>query len=335
MDTIIAKPTQSYIEEAGRLLRAGRLVAFPTETVYGLGANALMPEAAKMIYEVKGRPSDNPLIVHVSSVDDMYDLAEVNSAALPFIEKFMPGAATVVFKKKPIIPDTVTGGLDTVAIRLPSLKVARDIIRAAGVPVCAPSANTSSKPSPTKAEHVMADLKGKIPLIIDGGECQIGIESTIVDFSGDKPRLLRPGGIPREEIEKVIGTLATDVSSDRPLCPGMKYKHYSPAAEVFLFKDRELALRYAEENPSVVVIVRREGGAEKSADDFKRCALECFVMDDDYKYAHSVFDIFRTCDDKGVKNILCEVPLPKGIGQSLYNRLFKAAGGKFLEKIYG
>ena len=202
MKTEIFVPTKENYEKCGRLIRAGELVAFPTETVYGLGANALNPEAAKKVYLAKGRPSDNPLIVHIASPDDIDKVARsVPDKARLVIEKFMPGSVTVVMPKRPEIPDCVTGGLDTVAVRMPLHPVALDFIRACGVPICAPSANTSTRPSPTLASHVYDDLGGKIAAILDGGACSVGVESTVIDFVGDTPRLLRAVGMPLEPLE--------------------------------------------------------------------------------------------------------------------------------------
>ena len=233
MKTEIFVPTKENYEKCGRLIRAGELVAFPTETVYGLGANALNPEAVKKVYLAKGRPSDNPLIVHIASPDDIDKVARsVPDKARLVIEKFMPGSVTVVMPKRPEIPDCVTGGLDTVAVRMPLHPVALDFIRACGVPICAPSANTSTRPSPTLASHVYDDLGGKIAAILDGGACAVGVESTVIDFVGDTPRLLRAGGMPLEPLEEVIGKIQREVKSDKPLCPGMKYKHYAPTCDV-------------------------------------------------------------------------------------------------------
>jgi L-threonylcarbamoyladenylate synthase len=216
------------------------LVAFPTETVYGLGADALNETAAAKIYAAKGRPSDNPLIVHIAEVEDMERIAYVNDMARALAQAFWPGPLTMILPKKDIVPKGTTGGLDTVAIRMPSHPVALDLIRQSGVYVAAPSANTSGRPSPTKAEHVIEDMQGKIEYIIDGGPVGIGIESTIVDVSGDKPTILRPGYITKKMLENIIGPVEIDPALEKPMdgfrpkAPGMKYTHYAPKGELTL-----------------------------------------------------------------------------------------------------
>ena len=232
------------IEKAAGILRKGGLVAFPTETVYGLGADGLNASACKKIYEAKGRPSDNPLILHIGNISQLKDIVcDIPECAVKIIDRFWPGPVTLVFRKKPIVPDSVSGGLITVAVRFPSNPVARAIINAAKTPVAAPSANTSGKPSPTRAKHVLHDMDGKIDMIIDGGSCEVGLESTIVDVTGKKPVILRPGGITKEMLEEVVGAIDIDPAvykalsaGEKPKAPGMKYTHYSPDAEVFLVK---------------------------------------------------------------------------------------------------
>ncbi|MBQ5950890.1 MAG: threonylcarbamoyl-AMP synthase [Lachnospiraceae bacterium] len=248
MDTEIVKLMRDAgdapaIARAGEVLRRGGLVAFPTETVYGLGGNALDPEASRRIYAAKGRPSDNPLIVHIAEKEEICGVArEVPEAALRLMDAFWPGPMTLVLPKKDVIPRETTGGLDTVAVRLPSDEAARALIRAAGVPVAAPSANASGRPSPTRAEHVIEDLSGRIEMILDGGEVGIGIESTIIDLTGEEPEILRPGRITREMIRQVCGSVAVDPAVTaapdpdvRPRAPGMKYRHYAPKAPLTVF----------------------------------------------------------------------------------------------------
>ncbi len=326
METLILQPNKKSYALAAKALKAGELVAFPTETVYGLGGNALDPDAAKKIYGVKGRPSDNPLIVHVANKEDINKYCIVPEYARAFIDRFMPGAVTAVFKKRDVVPNEVTGGLDTVAVRIPKSAVARELIAAAGIPLCAPSANTSSHPSPTQARHVYEDLCGKIPYIIDGGSCDIGIESTIVDFSVNPPRLLRPGGVPLEEIEREIGRVEGVINADRPLCPGMKYKHYSPRAEVLLYYDKDSVSKLID-SMSGVALIGYDGEFPSGEN--------VYLMKNDEEYARSVFAIFRECDENNIKRILCKMPSDKGLGASLQNRLIKASGGKILEEIYG
>ena len=245
MDTIIEKVDSGHIdtdvmEQAGKLIAEGELVAFPTETVYGLGGDALDPDASRRIYAAKGRPSDNPLIVHIADFDDMKRVArEVPEQAKKLADAFWPGPLTMVFPKSDIVPYGTTGGLDTVAVRMPSDPVANRLIKLAGVPVAAPSANTSGRPSPTTAQHVWQDMEGKIEMILDGGPVGIGVESTIVDVSGDVPTLLRPGAITMEMLRETVGQVEIDPaiqappSADlRPKAPGMKYRHYAPKADL-------------------------------------------------------------------------------------------------------
>ena len=223
------------IEIAAAIIKQGELVAFPTETVYGLGGNALDPEAARKIYAVKGRPSDNPLIVHLSSWEEVERVAHPNEQAKVLYDAFCPGPLTMILKKLPTVPDETTGGRGTVAVRFPSHPVARELIRLSGVPIAAPSANVSKHVSPTSAAHVYSDLAGRIPLILDGGDSEVGIESTIVDLTGDSPVVLRPGAITAEEIAAVLGNAEYYHGEIKEaLAPGMKYKHYSPSVPCFL-----------------------------------------------------------------------------------------------------
>lgn len=238
---------KEIMEKAAGILKKGGLVAFPTETVYGLGANGLDAAACKKIYEAKGRPSDNPLILHIGDISQLDIIVKsVPEKAKMIMDKFWPGPVTLVFEKKDIVPDSVSGGLKTVAVRFPSNKLARELINTFGLPVAAPSANTSGKPSPTKAEHVLNDMNGKIDMIIDGGSCDVGLESTILDISTEKASLLRPGAITKEMIEAVIGEISVDPAvykqlskGEKPKAPGMKYKHYSPDADVSLVTGEE------------------------------------------------------------------------------------------------
>ena len=235
-------PEKSVLTEAAEILKNGGLVAFPTETVYGLGANGLDEKACKRIYEAKGRPSDNPLILTIGDLDGLYKIVgKVTENAKKIIDAFWPGPITLVLPKADCVPETVTGGLDTVAVRYPSNKIARELIKIAGIPVAAPSANSSGKPSPTRASHVEFDLNGKIEMIIDGGAADWGLESTILDVSEDKPVLLRPGAVTQDMIEDVVGEIDVDPAvyskpdgNIVPKAPGMKYKHYSPSAKVIL-----------------------------------------------------------------------------------------------------
>lgn len=243
---------------AAQCLRAGGLVAFPTETVYGLGADALNETAAKRIYAAKGRPSDNPLIVHIAEVQDLEVLGYPNEKAYALAQAFWPGPLTIILPKKDIVPHGTTGGLDTVAIRMPSHPAALSLIRQSGVYVAAPSANTSGRPSPTKAEHVIEDMNGKIEYIIDGGPVGIGIESTIIDVSGDVPTILRPGFITKKMLEQIIGEVIIDPALEKPMenchpkAPGMKYTHYAPKGQLSLVE-----ARHVEEDGSQQAVIRK------------------------------------------------------------------------------
>lgn len=333
METVLYQPTPKSIERCAQILRDGGLVAFPTETVYGLGANAFDPDAVRKIYEAKGRPSDNPLIVHIADAGQLHDLVEyVSPLAQTLVSTFMPGPLTLVFRKKAVIPDCVTGGLDTVGIRMPSHPVAARLLRACGLPVCAPSANLSTKPSPTTAKHVLDDLHGRIPAILDGGACDVGLESTILDVSGERPRLLRRGGVPEEQLLPFTGELTAVSSSPVALCPGMKYKHYAPNAEVYFstycadMSDRISAaydrLTSVGKKP---VILCLSGNAARYG------ARACYPVGADFEaYAHNVFALLRRADDEGYDTVLAEGVDAKGIGESLINRLIKSSGGKVL-----
>lgn len=330
------------IKKAAGILQKGGLVAFPTETVYGLGANGLNAEACRKIYEAKGRPSDNPLILHIGDISQLKDIVtEVPEKAQKIIDAFWPGPVTIVFKKKDIVPDSVSGGLDTVAVRFPSNKTARLIIKAAGVPVAAPSANTSGKPSPTKAEHVLHDMNGKIDMIIDGGSCTVGLESTIIDVTTDVPSLLRPGAITKEMLENIIGPISVDpavykmLSKDqKPKAPGMKYKHYSPDADVTLVvgdeknvidKINALCLEDSKNGLKTGVLCRG-----KNADKYK--ADYVLSAGDDIETAGArLFDILREFDTLKADKVYSEVFEETGEGLAVMNRLKKAAGHKFIE----
>ena len=233
--------TKQDILEAAALLKQGELVAFPTETVYGLGGNALDPTASKKIYEVKGRPSDNPLIVHLVKWEDVYGVAYPTQEAKLLFDAFCPGPLTMILKKLPTVPDETTGGRNTVAVRFPSHPVARELLGACGIPIAAPSANVSKHVSPTTAWHVYNDLNGKIPMILDGGDSDVGIESTIVDLTGEEPTVLRPGAITAEQIKAVLGKADYYHGEIKEaLAPGMKYKHYSPSVPCYLVKPHDL-----------------------------------------------------------------------------------------------
>lgn len=328
METIIKKITHTeedkkIYEQAGQILRAGGLVAFPTETVYGLGADALDAKASAKIYAAKGRPSDNPLIVHIADVNALYDLAkEVPDKALVLAEKFWPGPLTMILKKKDKVPDSITGGLGTVAIRMPSHPVAAELIRSSGVYIAAPSANTSGKPSPTRAEHVINDLSGRIDMIIQDDTVDIGVESTIIDLSEEVPTILRPGYITQAMFEEAIGKTIIDPAimgslkeGVIPKAPGMKYKHYAPKAEMIIFQGE----------PENIKLAMAE---EKMKRNFFGQRVEIIVFDNEYPEtaAHEFFARLRECDKKNVDVILAAALREDGIGFAVMNRMFKSAG---------
>lgn len=324
------------LDRAAEILRSGGLVAFPTETVYGLGANALDAEAAKKIYAAKGRPSDNPLIIHIANVADADKYCYTNELYACLAERFLPGPLTVILKKRDVIPLTVTGGLDTVAVRLPSDPTARELIRRAGIPIAAPSANRSGKPSPTKAEHVLEDMDGRIEMIIDGGECQIGLESTIVSISDGHLNLLRPGGITVEMLEDIcpvsIDKAVTEKLSDgeRPLAPGMKYRHYAPDTKVVLLdgSDAEVADYIKRNAPNGKIgLILSDNDAHLAAG----TGAELLTYGDgDIDEAHRLFALLREVDRLGCDVIYARLPDKKGIGLAVYNRILKAAGYEIL-----
>ncbi len=331
------------LQKAAEVIKAGGLVAFPTETVYGLGANALDATAADRIYAAKGRPSDNPLIVHISSIDELYPLvSEVPASAEKLAERYWPGPMTLVLKKDPKIPDRTTGGLDTVAVRMPSDSVARAFIKLSGVPIAAPSANISGRPSPTIAAHVADDLDGRIDMIIDGGPVGIGVESTIIDLTGDTPTLLRPGAITLEMLTDTLGEVNIDPAikgplseDEHPKAPGMKYRHYAPKADLTIVEG---------ELKEVVSYINKK--AEEAAGDGKRAGIICTdesrsfytggiiktvgTRYDEDTVAHNLFAVLREFDEEGVDVIFSESFPENDIGQAIMNRLSKAAGYKII-----
>ena len=333
---------EKSIEKAGEIIKDGGLVAFPTETVYGLGANALDSDASKRIFEAKGRPSDNPLIAHIASLDMLDELVEeVGDVARKLIEKFWPGPMTLIFKKKEIVPDSTTGGLDTLAVRFPSDKIARALIKAAGVPIAAPSANTSGKPSPTKGEHVIQDMDGKVDMIIDGGEVGIGLESTIIDVT-DKPIMLRPGFITQEMLEEVIEqvdidkTIIEKPSEDFvPKAPGMKYRHYAPKTELVIVKGQEERvierIKQEIDNKDKKIAVLTVDQHKKEYEDCKAQVESWGDLNDINSIAQKLFETLRKVDEWGVDIIYCEAFDEDGLGLAVMNRLTKAAGYQVID----
>ncbi len=297
----------------GEVIRNGGLVSFPTETVYGLGANAFSADAVSKIFEAKGRPSDNPLIVHISDISEVYSVAEeVPDAAVMLFEAFSPGPLTVVLKKKDSLPDIVTAGLSTVAVRIPSHPIARALIKAAGVPIAAPSSNLSGRPSPTEAEHVIADMMGRVDAIIDGGACSVGVESTVVEIVGDAVNILRPGGITKADIEKVLSNVSVDrhvtsevKAGEVPKSPGMKYKHYAPDAEVTVVTgDRDKAAAKIRE------LIKQKSGTSTGVMCYDGYAFDCetvlYMGEDNIKYAERLFGSLRQFDALGVKVVFAQ-----------------------------
>lgn len=324
------------ISRAGEILRSGGLVGMPTETVYGLAASAFDAEAARKVYEAKGRPSDNPLIVHVADPAEAESVAFVPPMYYRLAERFMPGPLTVIMPKRSVVPDGITGGLDTVAVRCPSHPTARALIRAAGVPLAAPSANRSGCPSPTTAEHVLRDMDGRIEMILDGGPAEIGLESTVISLTDGGCVILRPGAVTETMLAEVCGTVTVaravtdpEMAGDKPLSPGMKYKHYAPEAEVIL-------VDASEEN--FFVFVRENiqtGEAVAAADDTApRFAgmqiLSTGRVTSAAEESRSLFALLRKADDLGIKRIYLKLPPASGEYLALYNRLIRAAGGKII-----
>lgn len=336
----INKPDQDLISLFANMLADGKTVIFPTETVYGLGANALDEDAATKIYQAKGRPSDNPLLVHVADKEDVYDLVEnVDDRAKLLMDKFWPGPLTIVFKKKAIIPDRTSGGLDTVAIRMPSDQVARDLIRQAGVPIAAPSANISGRPSPTKPEHIIRDMDGRVDGILVGGPCDYGVESTIIDLSEDLAMVLRPGSITLEMLGEVLGRVDLDPSlknkddNIRAKAPGMKYKHYSPQAQVYIVKADNLE-GFAERVDSLC-----EDNAKKGLKigvmtmNYDQHSYQAKVFDlggSDTEVAKNLFDSLISLDRESIDIAYVPYFEERGIGIAIMNRLKKAAAYRII-----
>jgi L-threonylcarbamoyladenylate synthase len=302
------------VKHASSFIRKGDIVAFPTETVYGLGANAYDEKAVRKIFKAKGRPADNPLIVHIANKKDIELLArEITPDAKKIIKKFFPGPLTVILKKNEIIPDVVTGGLDTIAIRMPSSKIARDFIKSCGVPIAAPSANLSGSPSPTSYIHVLQDFNGKIPFILKGPTAKYGLESTVVDCAGNIPLVLRPGVITLEQLRKINKRIKHQSEAKKIKSPGQKYKHYSPKAKVKLISD--FGLRISDLKAAYI------GSREPQKNVFTKSKI-CTSLND---YAKNLFSFFRECDAKEIKIIYCQSVPEKGIGLAIMNRLKKAS----------
>ena len=336
MKTQVLPVNEESIALGGKIIREGGLVGMPTETVYGLGANALDPKAVLSIFEAKGRPGDNPLIVHVSCVEEIPPLVrEIPRAARKLMDAFWPGPMTLILPKADSIPAEVSAGLDTVGIRLPASEAARALIASAGCPVAAPSGNRSGRPSPTTAQHMLEDMDGRIPLILDGGACEVGVESSVIDATGETPIILRPGGITPEMVEEVLGRVEVDEHVMSPLAegeavrsPGMKYKHYAPKAKTIIFEGSDehvvqaICARYDEaealgERVAILGFDEHNFGARTRISlGHATCPQEA---------AARLFGALRELDERGETLALCEAVDMAGIGLAVMNRMGRAA----------
>ena len=335
MKTVVINITTEYekaLEESSKLLKNGEVVGIPTETVYGLAANALDENAVKKIFIAKGRPSDNPLIVHIAKFEDLEPLvAEIPEKVKVMADAFWPAALTMIMKKSDKVSDVVSGNLDTVAIRMPKSDYARAIIEACGCPLAAPSANLSGSPSPTNAKYVFDDMNGRIPLIIDGGNCEIGVESTVISFAEDPPRLLRPGGVTLEEMTALIGEIVVDDAVLNKLeegavasSPGMKYKHYAPSADITIIKSDFDCFKNLCESEDNITALCFDGENEKLS-----CNSVTYGDENDgFSQSARLFDALRELDELGATKVYARCPSTKGMGLAVYNRLIRAAGFK-------
>ena len=348
MQTLVVTQDENRIEkqtiiQAGEIIRNGGLVAFPTETVYGLGGDGLNPDSSRKISAAKGRPSDNPLLIHISRMEDLQVLVkEIPDNAKKLAEAFWPGPLTMILPKADIVPKETTGGLDTVAVRMPSHKIALAFIEAAGGFVAAPSANLSGKPSPTLAKYVVEDMDGRIDMIIDGGDIAIGLESTIVDLTGDVPMILRPGYITLDMLKDVLGEVECDPTlldgdcKERPKAPGMRYRHYAPKGDM-LIVDGETEAVVREIN-RCVADSRKQGfktgviATGENADKYEADVVKVVGgRNEETAIAASLYRILREFDDEEVDAIYSESFATDGIGQAIMNRLLKAAGHKYIQ----
>lgn len=333
METKILSTSEYDIALAGEIIAKGGLVAFPTETVYGLGADALNENAVKSIYAAKGRPSDNPLIVHICEKEDIVPLVkEVTPKARALMDAFFPGPLTIILPKSDRVGNVVSGGLDTVAVRMPQNDIARRLIRAAGCPVAAPSANTSGLPSPTRAKYVIEDMNGKIDAIIDGGDCEFGVESTVITLAGDVPTILRPGAVTKEMIESVIGktevaraVLEGMKNDEVAASPGMKYKHYAPKAQVVIVDaEKEVYENFVNSRENAFALCFEGDNVTVDKVTYGR-------ENDDLSQARELFDALRQLDEMGAKKVYARIPHTTGVGMAVYNRLIRAAAFKIID----
>lgn len=349
MKTVLASydpkhPDESVMKKAGEILKKGGLVAFPTETVYGLGGDALSPEASAKIYAAKGRPSDNPLIVHIADQGALEVLAStISEEARKLADHFWPGPLTMILPKSDVVPKETTGGLDTVAIRMPSHPAAYELIRSSGVYIAAPSANTSGRPSPTTAGHVMEDLDGRIDMVIDGGKVEIGLESTIIDMTGDVPMILRPGYITKKQLEAVIGKVEVDPAiitgnydpNLRPKAPGMKYRHYAPKGELTIVEggreDVAMVINHlTAENDAAGLKTAVIASEENMALYRGSQVINIGSRAHETEVAANLYDVLRQMDEMKIDRIYAESFAGEGIGTAIMNRLLKAAGHRVM-----
>ncbi|MCE5342371.1 MAG: threonylcarbamoyl-AMP synthase [Eubacteriales bacterium] len=343
METRVLAPTEAAIAEAARIIRGGGLVAFPTETVYGLGADALNGNAVQKIFEAKGRPGDNPLIVHVATPEAAQPLCYIDERAQTLMRAFWPGPLTLLLPKKLVIPSQTNAGLPSVAVRMPNHPVALALLRACGVPVAAPSANVSGRPSPTTAGHVLQDMDGRIPLILDGGPCAVGLESTVLDMTAETPVIVRPGGVTREMLLAVLPRVDVAASVLRPLAegekavsPGMMYRHYAPKGALTLVMGKpddvratclKLYREAMESQEKACILTHSEHALWYEGCD----TLSIGSLAQPETVARELFSALRAMDDRQVRVILCEAVDTDGIGLAIMNRLYRAAAFCVLE----
>ena len=333
MQTRVLPPTQESLALAADILKSGSLVAFPTETVYGLGADALNEHAVRAIFAAKGRPADTPLIVHVSRPEAAQALCHIDGRAQSLMARFCPGPLTLLLPKKPCVPAAVNAGLPSVAVRIPSHPVARRLLEVCGVPVAAPSANASGKPSPTTAAHVLHDLDGKVPLILDGGECQVGLESTVVDLTSPIATVLRPGGVTPDMLLEVLPELRV---ADSALSPGMRYRHYAPGGQMTLVRGSQPRVERACLRLYQDALSRGESACILAFEEHLPAYAQARAMSigslaQPQTVAHRLFAVLRQMDDEGVAVLCCEVLPPEGLGLAIMNRLSRAAAFRVLD----
>ena len=330
-----------HIGQAAEIIKRGGLVVFPTETVYGLGADATNPHAAQKIYAAKGRPSDNPLIIHIANPCDAEKYAHTSELYYKLAAQFMPGPLTVVLPKRDIIPKETTGGLDTVAVRCPEHKIARMLIESAGVPIAAPSANISGSPSPTSASHAIDDMMGRVDMILDGGDCEIGLESTIIKVDSDKVVLLRPGKITPDMLSSVVGEV--EISSavtdklkmgERVVSPGMKYRHYAPKSPLTLISGdfSEICRYISSKNEEKLGIIAYSEYETRYREKFPNADIYTLgAQNDESTQARKLFSVLRQCDKKSYGMIYAPIPNSRGMGLALYNRMIRAAAYQIIK----